>query len=122
MLHKNFIGKYLEKIDHRRVSSKNSESVSIFKNEFVDFVNEQTFASEEKRTVDFYLDSTKGVQNLVVDSFKLQNQGIIKHFTDLFKYIQNNPDALGEHYSITDTIDVIAEILAVNQHKLADCK
>ena len=115
VMHKNFIESYLITIDISRVSSENSESVKLYKKEFSDFVDEQT-STEEKRSVDFYLDND--IKFLIEDAFKLQNQGVIKRFTELFKYIQANPESIGEHYVLPDTMLDIAEILAVNQHKL----
>ncbi len=117
-MHKNFIESFLGTIDISRVSLNNKEIVNIYKNKFVDFVNHQTCKVEEPRTVDFYINSADGIKCLVMDSFKLQNQGVIKRFTELFKYIQANPKSIGEHYILPDTMLDIAEILAVNQHKL----
>jgi hypothetical protein len=117
-LHKNFVSDYLETIDPRKVSDEIADYVMMYKNQFADFVESQTSPVQEQRTVDFYLDSSKGVESLVMDAFKLQNQGIIKHFAELFKYIQQNPDSIGDHFKLPDTMLDIAEILAVNQHKL----
>lgn len=114
-LHKNFINSYLGTINTCRVSTEILESVKLYKDEFGDFVERQT-SSGEKRDVDFYIDSN--IKLLVEDAFKLQNKGVIKHFVKLFNYIQANPESIGEHYIFPDTMLDIAEILAVNQHKL----
>ena len=116
-LHKNFIQGYLGAININRVSSENSELVKLYKEEFSCFVDKQT-SMEEKRDVDFYLDPDNGIKCLIEDAFKLQNKGVIKHFANLFRYIQSNPESIGDHYIFPDTILDIAEILAVNQHKL----
>lgn len=111
-IHKNFIKSYLETIDASRVSSENSNIVRLYKSEFSDFVESQTRIGG-KRDVDFYLEND--VRFLIEDAFKLQNQGIIKRFSELLSEMQLRPD---NHYVVPDTMLDIAEILAVNQHKL----
>lgn len=116
-IHKNFVSSFLDTININKVSAGISESLKLYKREFVDFVDQQSL-NTEKKTVDFYLESENGIKNLIEDAFKLQNKGIIKRFYDLFGYVQDNPESIGDHYIFPDTMLDIAEILAVNQHKL----
>ena len=117
LLHKNFIESYLDTIAANKVSSKISESVKLYKEEFSYFIDKQT-SKKEKRDVDFYIDPENGIKCLIEDAFKLQNQGVIKRFAELLSQIQEILKSTDDRYTIPDTMLDIAEILAVNQHKL----
>jgi len=119
VLHRDFVEKYISSINLFRISEEAAETVLLYKKEFPDFVHDQTMTNGDVKKVDFYLDSKKGIQRLVSDSFRLQNQGVIKHFIEVFKYLELNPEILGlDHCGLHDRMIDIAEILSKNQSKL----
>lgn len=119
VLHRDFIEKYLASINLFRISEESAETVLLYKKEFSDYVHDQTMTNGDLKKVDFYLDADKGIQRLVSDAFKLQNQGVIKHFIEIFSYLEKNPDILGlDHCGLHDRMIDIAEILSNNQNKL----
>jgi hypothetical protein len=117
-LHRNNVEKFLATINPAKIPTDKIEKILLYKKEFIDFFFCETFTISEEKSMDFYLDTKKGRECLLIDAVKLQNNGVYKHLGAIVNKLLESDDLKDNELRASNHLIEIAEITAKNQHRL----
>lgn len=116
-LEKIFIQDYLDSITTKKVNRTSRKSVQLYKDQFIDFIDQETQAESESRA-DYFMESESGVIQMINETIcRAQNQGAVKLVAKVLWGMMNCETLTEDGLRLTNPIDDLVDLASKNKLK-----